>query len=134
MVGPVICRGPGAGMPATVAGMKPINTVNAEHYTWGGRCDGWHLARSAALSVIEERMPPGATEVEHYHTRARQFFYVIHGRLSLTVERDTVHLGPRQGLEITPGVRHRAFNGGEEPVEFVLASAPPAQGDRINTA
>jgi hypothetical protein len=28
------------------------------------------------LSVIEERMPPGASEVRHFHTNAQQFFFI----------------------------------------------------------
>ena len=53
-----------------------IGHRNAEHYTWGEDCDGWHLVREPALSVIEESMPPGAQEVRHYHEKAQQFFYV----------------------------------------------------------
>ena len=34
----------------------------AEHYTWGGVCDGWHLLKDPTLSVIQERVPPGAGE------------------------------------------------------------------------
>jgi mannose-6-phosphate isomerase-like protein (cupin superfamily) len=77
-------------------------------------------------------MPPGATEVAHHHERARQFFYVLSGRLSFAVGNETVRLEPRQGLEIPPGVRHRAYNDGTAPVEFVLVSTPPTAGDRIN--
>lgn len=34
-----------------------ISKANAEHYLWGGDCDGWHLVKSQGLSVIHERMP-----------------------------------------------------------------------------
>jgi quercetin dioxygenase-like cupin family protein len=61
--------------------MKPISIGTAQHYTWGGKCDGWHLVRSADLSVIQERMPPGTVKVGHRHERARQFFYVLEGAL-----------------------------------------------------
>ena len=37
-----------------------IDRGTAEHYTWGDGCDGWHLVKGADLSVIQERMPPGA--------------------------------------------------------------------------
>lgn len=114
--------------------MKPVSTENSEHYTWGGVCDGWHLVRNDQLSVIQERMPPGATETEHYHERARQFFFVLRGVLSLAVGGEVVQVGARQGLEIAPGVRHRAFNDGDAPVEFILSSTPPTKGDRINVA
>ncbi len=52
---------------------NPISVANAEHYTWGANCDGWHLVRTPELSVIQERVPPGGRETRHLHTRARQF-------------------------------------------------------------
>mgnify|MGYP001602642574 CR=1 FL=1 len=64
----------------------PISTTTAEHYTWGDRCDGWHLVRTTGLSIIEERMPPGTTETRHHHVHAHQFFYVLEGELTLEVE------------------------------------------------
>lgn len=112
--------------------MTPVSTHNSEHYTWGGACDGWRLVRHDALSVIEERMPPGASELEHYHARARQFFYVLEGTVSFSLAGEIVHVAPRHGLEIAPGVRHRAFNAGAVPAVFVLTSAPSTAGDRIN--
>ena len=47
----------------------PSDVSNAEHYTWGDACDGWHLLRDPTLSVIRERVPPSAGEVKHYHAR-----------------------------------------------------------------
>jgi hypothetical protein len=32
--------------------MKPISIANAEHYLWGGDCDGWHLLQRNDLSAI----------------------------------------------------------------------------------
>jgi mannose-6-phosphate isomerase-like protein (cupin superfamily) len=32
------------------------------------------------LSVIEERMPPGASEVGHFHRNAQQFFLILSGQ------------------------------------------------------
>jgi mannose-6-phosphate isomerase-like protein (cupin superfamily) len=52
---------------------------NAEHYTWGDVCDGWHLLKRDDMSVIQECVPVGAAEIMHYHNRARQFFYVLQG-------------------------------------------------------
>jgi quercetin dioxygenase-like cupin family protein len=117
---------------------KTISTVSASHYVWGEVCDGWHLVRGDALSVIEERMPAGAQEERHFHTKARQFFYVLEGELTLEVEGAVHRLGPRQGLEIAPGERHQAFNASREEcamdVRFLVVSAPPGQGDRVNVS
>jgi mannose-6-phosphate isomerase-like protein (cupin superfamily) len=108
----------------------PVSVETAEHYRWGEVCDGWHLVRSEELSVIEERMPAGAREQRHFHTKARQFFYVLEGELTMEVEGRSHALGARQGLEIAPGERHQARNESREDVRFLVISSPPAQGDR----
>jgi hypothetical protein len=41
----------------TTDAARPISRETAEHYVWGGTCDGWHLVRSLELSIIQERMP-----------------------------------------------------------------------------
>jgi len=110
---------------------SPIHRDNSEHYVWGGTCDGWHLVRATALSVIEERMPPGAHEVRHRHAHARQFFYVLSGTLTLEVEGTSHRLGARTGLELPPGTAHQAINDSDADVEFLVVSTPPSHGDRI---
>ena len=50
--------------------MSKVDTGNAKHYAWGGTSDGWHLLEGDDLSVIEERVPPGASETRHRHHRA----------------------------------------------------------------
>ena len=68
----------------------PVSRASAEHYKWGGvrssDCDGWHLVRSGPLSVIEELMPSGTSEIRHYHQSARQFFYVLEGELAMEID------------------------------------------------
>lgn len=45
--------------------MPIVSTKNSDHYTWGGTCDGWHLAASKNLSVIRERVSKGSSETRH---------------------------------------------------------------------
>lgn len=108
-----------------------ISTDTAERYTWGQGCDGWHLVRTAELSVIEERMPPGTSEVRHYHVRARQFFYVLEGELTMEVEGAVHTLRAGEGVEIAPGQAHQAFNRSGAAVRFLVTSQPPSHGDRV---
>ena len=108
----------------------PVSTGNAEHYDWGTGCDGWHLVRAAAFSVISERMPPGATEVRHWHARARQFFYVTDGVLEMEIEGQVHSLPSGTGIEVPPGLAHQARNTGSVPTSFLVISAPPHRGDR----
>ena len=114
--------------------IKTVSTETAEHYTWGDRCDGWHLLESDDLSVIQERMPPKTSEEEHFHARSRQFFYVISGTLSILLD-DTLHqLATANGLEVAPKVAHRVFNDTDADVRFIVVSTPPSHGDKIVAA
>jgi mannose-6-phosphate isomerase-like protein (cupin superfamily) len=114
--------------------MQAISTKTAEHYTWADRCDGWHLLRSDELSIIQERMPPKTSEVAHFHTRSRQFFFVLSGTLSILLD-DRLHtLGAEQGLEVAPKAKHRVFNDADSDVRFIVVSTPPAHGDRNTVA
>jgi len=105
---------------------------NAEHYIWGGNCDGWHLLKRDDVSVIQERVPAGGSEVMHYHERARQFFYVLEGEGMILFEDDEVILQKGQGLEIIPLTKHQFKNNSREDVHFLVISVPSTRGDRIN--
>jgi mannose-6-phosphate isomerase-like protein (cupin superfamily) len=111
--------------------LAKISIDSASHYRWGQGCDGWHLVRTAELSIIEERMPPGTSEVRHHHTRSRQFFYVLKGEAVLALDGSTVRLQANEGLEIPPGTSHRLFNGSTEDLSFLVISQPPSHEDRV---
>lgn len=108
------------------------NTTLAEHYHWGQVCDGWRLLERSDLSVIQERIPPGAGEVSHYHERARQLFYVLTGELQIQREEELFRLSPGDSLEVAPGNRHRVRNEGSTDATFLVVSAPTTRGDRVN--
>jgi mannose-6-phosphate isomerase-like protein (cupin superfamily) len=110
----------------------PIDRSIAEHYTWGGVCDGWHFLKDAALSVIQERVPPGAGEVRHFHSRARQFFYVLTGSSTLEFRNGAVTFGVGEGVDVPPNIEHRLSNRSAEDVVFLVISSPSTAGDRTN--
>jgi adenylylsulfate kinase len=107
------------------------NNREAQHYTWGSQCDGWHLVQRPRLSVIEEKMPPGTSEVKHHHVRSRQFFYLLEGDLIIEVEEQLHRLRPGDGIEIDPGKRHQVMNQSLEAVRMLVISQPSTSGDRI---
>ena len=104
----------------------------AEHYTWGGVCDGWYLLKDSALSVIQERVPPSTGEVAHLHTKSRQFFYVLSGVATMEFEDRKVSFGPNQGLHVPPNTPHRFVNCSDMDVVFLVISSPTTTGDRVN--
>ena len=110
-----------------------ISTANAEHYTWGDDCDGWHLVKTEMLSVISERVPPGCEEIRHYHQKSEQFFYVLSGIASLEVDGKTNLLKPQQGLHVKAGKPHQLRNDQIHDLIFLVTSVPPSHGDRVQT-
>lgn len=117
--------------PASAASM-PVNRENAEHYRWGHECDGWHLVKDSALSVIEELMPPGCAEIRHQHQRAQQFFYILSGEVLMEVEGQTTLLPAGSGMRILPGMRHQIRNLSSSAARFLVISRPPSHGDRMD--
>lgn len=109
-----------------------ISKETAEHYVWGENCDGWHLVKAAGLSVIHERMPPGTKESRHYHAKARQFFFVLSGAVTLEIEGKRRVLRRHEGAEVPPGVPHQMFNESEKEAEFLVVSQPASHGDRFS--
>lgn len=108
----------------------PVRAAEGNHHSWGNLCDGWYLVRDADLSVIEERMPPGAHEQRHFHSRCRQFFYVLTGELTMELAGQHHLLAAGFGLEIAPGEPHQALNMSDREVRFLAISQPASHGDR----
>ena len=112
-----------------------MNIVSAQeplkHYTWGDQCDGWNLVDQPGLSVKQERMPPHTAEAVHYHRVARQFFFILEGTAVFETAEGRAEVGPREGFEIAPGIKHRILNESEVDLVFVLCSQPSTVNDRI---
>ena len=111
-----------------------ISKENAEHYTWGEECDGWHLVKRQDMSIIHERMPAGTREIRHYHSVSRQFFFVLNGSLTMELEGENHLIASRQGIEIPPYAKHQARNDSADDVEFLVFSQPTSRGDRTDLA
>jgi len=104
--------------------------TNAEHYTWGDNCDGWHLLKSDTLSVIQERMPPRTMEKRHFHKVAQQVFYILEGTASFEIEGEVYSLEAHQSIHVPAGKAHCISNQTTTDLCFIVISEPKSQGDR----
>jgi mannose-6-phosphate isomerase-like protein (cupin superfamily) len=111
--------------------MQPIDRSFAEHYIWGGVCDGWHLVKRSDMSVVAERVPPGAKETRHLHSTARQFFFILSGCAVIEINGERVTLSEGQGVEVAPGTSHQFTNESPEEVHFLVVSHPSTRDDRV---
>ena len=109
------------------------NKSNAEHYTWGKQCDAWYLLKSAALTVIQERMSPGSEETTHKHEKSRQFFFVLAGEATMLLDNVALRVPAGQGIEVAPQIAHKIKNvSTDQDLEFLVISQPPSHDDRID--
>lgn len=111
---------------------RVVDISSGEHYQWGAASEGWHLLNHADLSVIQERVPAGDRECRHFHSAARQFFYILQGQAVLEVEGARFELAAGQGLEVPPRAKHQFMNESTSPVTFLVVSSPRAHGDRTD--
>lgn len=107
-----------------------VSKETAEHYTWGKECEAWHLLKNPQLSVIEEVVPPGISEVRHYHNHAQQFFYMLAGEAAMEVGGKEISMRAGEGLHVEPGVPHRITNRSDKMIQFLVISQPESHGDR----
>ena len=112
--------------------MTKINAIsNTEHYTWGQGCHGWHLHRSDELSVIQELMPAGTSEVLHYHNKAQQVFYILSGIATFQMNDEVLQVEANQSLYVPAKTLHCISNVHTEQLSFMVVSQPKPHGDRV---
>jgi mannose-6-phosphate isomerase-like protein (cupin superfamily) len=117
-------------MPTRIISIKSV-----EHYKRGGPhgrdCDGWHLVKTPDLSIIDELMPPGPSEIPAFAHSCPSVFYVLEGDLALEVEYHHFVHHSQEGIEISPGQRHQAMKGSRNAIRMIVTSQPPSHGDRM---
>lgn len=108
-----------------------VSTKNAEHYNWGQSCDGWHLLKSDDLSVIEERMPLGTSEVLHYHSKTQQVFYILSGVASFKINGEHIEVNANESIHVPARTLHQISNQQQVELKFIVISQPKSHGDRV---
>jgi mannose-6-phosphate isomerase-like protein (cupin superfamily) len=76
-------------------------------------------------SLAEATGPPGGETVEHFHRTSEEIYHFIAGagRMRLGAEEADVRAGDT--VVIAPGLRHKLFNPGSEPLVLLCCCAPP---------
>jgi mannose-6-phosphate isomerase-like protein (cupin superfamily) len=110
--------------------LTPVSTVNAVQYNWG-ECKAWFLLKNPKLTVIQEEMPPGSSELLHFHYKAQQLFYILRGEATMEIGDKSIELKPSQSLHIAPGNLHRIRNTGSSALHFIVISEPESHGDKV---
>jgi mannose-6-phosphate isomerase-like protein (cupin superfamily) len=104
-------------MPDAPTILRPGEGESTERYTI--------LADRDELVLSEFRYPPGREGPEkHIHRHHADGFYVLEGRLGITLDEEELVLGPGAFVLIPPDVIHTFGNPGDEPGRYLNFHAP----------
>jgi mannose-6-phosphate isomerase-like protein (cupin superfamily) len=101
--------------------VEPFTTLDgSEIREIAGRAVGTTLNQSLAEATVA----PGEATVEHFHRETEEIYFFTHGhgRMRLAdVEHD---VKPGDAVVIAPGIRHKVWASGDEPLRFLCCCAP----------
>jgi mannose-6-phosphate isomerase-like protein (cupin superfamily) len=87
----------------------------------------WTPAR--AQSLAEATVEPGGTTAEHYHPRSEELYYFVAGEGRMRLGEDESKVAAGDCVVIPPGMAHKLFNGGDEPLVLLCCCAPAYSHD-----
>jgi mannose-6-phosphate isomerase-like protein (cupin superfamily) len=91
--------------------------------------DARNAQRPAALNTerlvihTNEYLPGGSAGHPHAHSNQEQAFYILEGRMEVTVGDKTYVVGPGDCVLLPRNVMHHHRNVGEVPLKFLFISA-----------
>ena len=75
-------------------------------------------------SLAEATVPPGAETAEHYHRTTEEIYFFTHGAGRMRLGDEERSVGPGDAVVIAPGVRHKLWCTGAEPLRLLCCCAP----------
>jgi mannose-6-phosphate isomerase-like protein (cupin superfamily) len=75
-------------------------------------------------SLAEARLPAGGATQEHFHPRAEEIYYLMHGTGKVRIENETREVGAGDAIAIPPGKKHKLWNTGNETLRLLCCCAP----------
>lgn len=117
--------------------MRPVDKANLRELEPFTTLDGsqirelagpaWTNARNQSLA--EATVSPGAETAEHYHRRSEELYYFVAGAGRMRLGEDESDVTAGDCVVIAPGVPHKLWNPGEEPLVLLCCCAPPYSDD-----
>jgi mannose-6-phosphate isomerase-like protein (cupin superfamily) len=132
---PDLARAPGRGRrrPVVYPVTRFVQTVRVEDKEPFITADGSSIREIAGIpsgnainqSLAEATVPPGGETVEHFHRETEEIYHFIagSGRMRLGPQEARVRAG--DSVVIAPGLPHKLWNTGDEPLVLLCCCAPP---------
>ena len=75
-------------------------------------------------SLAEARLPVGASTQEHYHARTEEIYFITAGAGRMRIEGELREVNAGDAVAIPPGMKHKLWNTGREPLKLLCCCAP----------
>ena len=106
--------------------VEPFTTLDgSEIREIAGRAVGTTLNQSLAEATV----PPGGATVEHFHRETEEIYFFTHGHGRMQLAGDEREIRPGDAVVIAPGMRHKVWATGDEPLRFLCCCAPAYSHD-----
>jgi mannose-6-phosphate isomerase-like protein (cupin superfamily) len=80
-------------------------------------------------SLAEATVPPGGETVEHFHRATEEIYFFTHGTGRMRLGDEEQAVGPGDAVVIAPGLRHKLWCTGSEPLRLLCCCAPGYRDD-----
>ena len=80
-------------------------------------------------SLAEATVPPGGETAEHYHRTTEEIYFFTHGAGRMRLGDEEKVVGPGDAVVIAPGVSHKLWCTGSEPLRLLCCCAPGYSDD-----
>jgi mannose-6-phosphate isomerase-like protein (cupin superfamily) len=75
-------------------------------------------------SLAEATVPAGGATQEHFHRTTEEIYFFTHGHGRMRLGQVEREVEPGDTVVIPPGVRHKLWNTGAEPMRLLCCCAP----------
>jgi mannose-6-phosphate isomerase-like protein (cupin superfamily) len=85
---------------------------------------GIPTGNAANQSLAEATVPPGGETIEHYHRTSEEIYFFTHGAGRMRLGDEEQDVAPGDTVVIAPGVPHKLWCTGDEPLRLLCCCAP----------
>jgi mannose-6-phosphate isomerase-like protein (cupin superfamily) len=105
----------------SLSGVEPFITPDGSQIR---ELAGAAAANAENQSLAEATVPPGGETQEHFHRLTEEIYFFTHGRGRLRLAAEERDVEPGDAVVIPPGVPHKLWNTGDEPLRLLCCCAP----------
>jgi mannose-6-phosphate isomerase-like protein (cupin superfamily) len=104
-----------------LAEIEPFTTLDGSEIR---ELAGTPSGNAVNQSLAEATVPPGGETVEHYHRTTEEIYYFTHGAGRMRLGQEEQDVGPGDAVVIAPGLPHKLWCTGSEPLRLLCCCAP----------